>query len=614
MNFTDYRISLDIHNISSQVAIPVKKGDTKRRLCVSLAENGKPYHITDDCYAVFTAKKPDGAIVYNDCIVKGNTIFYLLTPQTTAVFGAVDCEIRLYGQDDALITSPKFTLIVDDTVYSDGDVIESSSEYSALTNLVSQCQELLNNGIHGEYSVEDLPVGMSYAEGNVSLSYLVDGEKGVYHTLAVETGSCIFKTIGQITDNGSDETVDGAITVYVIPRNQRASDDYGNQSTVIMKKITPFHDMYGLQYSYSEIANKIEIADSIPDDPDYAAVYPNHVPSVKAVIDYVDKNAGGSVASATPIYRDTNISDIDAGVYFAANNINLIFVTDNEINATDSLFVNSGSVFVKTFGQINNEGTGEIVNGAGFVYIFPSIQKYFDDFRNKTTLIMQKIEPFANWYGTQYRLTDDIKFDIEVAKKIPDDPVSADDYANIHPNYVPNVRAMIDYVSKNAGDGSGSADWKLLHTQNGEATRYDETTPLEVTGFSCKELRGMFNVKGGWDAVPNDMRYVYLNINDTRLRITDFCGEATSDALDVLFDISQISYAGARYLKIVLTITPNPDYIDDGYGMEPQTQQYIFLKDFTDEAITTFKISSNYTYDYDQYYYNHTTKLELEGR
>lgn len=144
MNYSTYRASLDIHASGSQAVLHAKKGETKRRILITLTERGKPYLISADCTAVFTATKPDGNIIYNDCVIDNNIICYNFTEQTTAAEGKLDCEIRLYGADNALIISPGFDLIVDAPVYEDGDVIESGTEVSALTALVSETNTLIN--------------------------------------------------------------------------------------------------------------------------------------------------------------------------------------------------------------------------------------------------------------------------------------------------------------------------------------------------------------------------------------------------------------------------------------------------------------------------------------
>ena len=137
MNDSIKIMSLDIHNTISGDTVNTKRGDTARKLVISLVDGGTPYTIAEDCYAVFTAKKPDGKVVYNDCTINGNTIIYQLTEQTVSVEGRVNSEIKLYGADGKLITSPKFTINVFGTVYNEGDEVESTDEFSALTQMVS---------------------------------------------------------------------------------------------------------------------------------------------------------------------------------------------------------------------------------------------------------------------------------------------------------------------------------------------------------------------------------------------------------------------------------------------------------------------------------------------
>ena len=144
MTYSYYKISLDIHDHGSNVSLKAKKGDTGRLLYITLMDGSKPYELTKDCYAVFTAKKADGNILFNKCTITGNTISYAFTPQTTSAVGKAECEIKLYGADDKLLTSARFALIVEDTVYNEGDEIESEKEVSALTALISEATTLIS--------------------------------------------------------------------------------------------------------------------------------------------------------------------------------------------------------------------------------------------------------------------------------------------------------------------------------------------------------------------------------------------------------------------------------------------------------------------------------------
>lgn len=145
------RITLDVQDLSTSVTVSAKHGDTGRKIVIALSDGGFLYEVGPDCYAVLTAEKPDGSILFNHCDIEGNCIVYAFTEQTTAVVGVFPCEVKLYGADDALITTARFRIIVDGTVYNDGRV-ESKDEISALTHLISQVSEAKENA---EQAAED---------------------------------------------------------------------------------------------------------------------------------------------------------------------------------------------------------------------------------------------------------------------------------------------------------------------------------------------------------------------------------------------------------------------------------------------------------------------------
>ena len=138
MNASIYRISLDIQSAFANVALDAKRADTGRKIHITLTDGGFPYQISPECYAVFTATKPDGNKVFNHCTIEGNTIIYKITPQTVAAVGMAECEIKVYGADDHLLTSACFNLVINEPVVDEDDEIESETEVDALTHLISE--------------------------------------------------------------------------------------------------------------------------------------------------------------------------------------------------------------------------------------------------------------------------------------------------------------------------------------------------------------------------------------------------------------------------------------------------------------------------------------------
>lgn len=145
MEMSVQRLTLDLRQTDSGKCLSTKRGNTAVRLKVNLTNGGCPYWIDEGVSAVFTAQKSDGAILFNACSIEENTVIYDFTGQTVNVEGETVCEIRLYSGDELVLTSPSFTLLVDDTVYEDGAILDSSDEVTALTELMAAGTALVND-------------------------------------------------------------------------------------------------------------------------------------------------------------------------------------------------------------------------------------------------------------------------------------------------------------------------------------------------------------------------------------------------------------------------------------------------------------------------------------
>ena len=186
------RITLNLQETNTMVSIRAKRGDTGRKLLIHLCDGSIPYHISDECYATFTAKKPDGTKINNPCSIENNVIIYEFTEQTCAAVGTMKAEIRLYGADDKMITSACFLINVHDTVFRDGDEVSSEGEMGTLdaliadaSALIQEVEQKLENGefigpagtgvtIRGSFETE-AALNAAHPTGSVGDSYLVSG-------------------------------------------------------------------------------------------------------------------------------------------------------------------------------------------------------------------------------------------------------------------------------------------------------------------------------------------------------------------------------------------------------------------------------------------------------
>lgn len=145
MNVLKYRVSLDMFDTHSQTTIKAKKSDSACQIHITLSEKGKIYNIGEGCSATFNARKSDGNFIYDNCTIENNTIVYDFTSsvdengvcQVSACEGIVECEVTLYNADGKQLTSPRFTLFIDGTVYN-GEEIASTPQSDFFKEIVDE--------------------------------------------------------------------------------------------------------------------------------------------------------------------------------------------------------------------------------------------------------------------------------------------------------------------------------------------------------------------------------------------------------------------------------------------------------------------------------------------
>ncbi len=255
MNYSTYKIKLDIQNYGVQNRISLKKGDSARELRMILFDGSKAYQPTETATIVFRAKKPDGTVVFDNCTASGNEVCYKIPSGVTEIPGTLKCELAIYSANQEKITTPRFEISVCDTVYSDEEV-EASSSFTALDELIQETQDLIESGQLGglspEISVENIDNGYRLSITDVSGTKTADitvpkvsvSKSNGTATISVTDGNgtrSVSVSDGKDGENGegiaveiSQESGDSATAVM----SQRAVTDYvKNQMSNIMPEI-----------------------------------------------------------------------------------------------------------------------------------------------------------------------------------------------------------------------------------------------------------------------------------------------------------------------------------------------------------------------------------------
>jgi hypothetical protein len=148
------------------------------------------------------------AIVYNECIIEGNTIAYTLTSSNTEIVGMADCEITLYGADKEVITSPHFSMVIADTVNTDGEVETiGHNEFTALVNATAEAKaitaEVEQKLANGDFVGEKGDKGETGATGAQGIQG-VKGDKGDKGDQGIQGVQGIQGEKGEKGDKGED--------------------------------------------------------------------------------------------------------------------------------------------------------------------------------------------------------------------------------------------------------------------------------------------------------------------------------------------------------------------------------------------------------------------------
>ena len=133
-------LTLELSREVSKSSLSVKKYDTNsRRVQVTLVNNGGVVKLQNVVMAIVKGTKPDGTKFWNDCMINGDNIWFMVTTQMINVAGDVECELEVTWKDESVLTTPTFNIHVYETVQTG---VESQNEYNGIIQALA---ETINN-------------------------------------------------------------------------------------------------------------------------------------------------------------------------------------------------------------------------------------------------------------------------------------------------------------------------------------------------------------------------------------------------------------------------------------------------------------------------------------
>jgi hypothetical protein len=262
-------LRLDLNRERVRGVIYVRKNDTKARtIHITLSKNGSVVDLSEAVFCEILIKKPDDAENDQTMVRYGNELQYTFRTQDINVAGECKCMVQVTFADNAILTSPEFSVMVYNQTIDQGKE-ESTNEYTAIsqilvdvTDLKDDCEELRDEC---EEIKESLPEVY-----DATLTIQVNGtdlETFTSNDSEDKTANIIVPTKTSDIENDSDYVSDAS---YVHTDNNYTSDEKAKLSGIASGAEV------NVQADWTQ-------ADSTADD------YIKNKPNIPDVSDYYDK-------------------------------------------------------------------------------------------------------------------------------------------------------------------------------------------------------------------------------------------------------------------------------------------------------------------------------------
>lgn len=221
MQKLEHSIILDLLRGGVQDSIEVKKGEVgSRRIIACLVNGSRPYYPDENITVQLRALKPDGTELYNGAVIDGAVATIDITSQIVSAAGTVECQLSFTDEENNLLFSPRFDIIVEECLYSDS-AIESTNEYSVLTEAITSIGALetkWSTATATAQSGKSAAAEVTVTGEGVSFDFtLPKGEKGDAG-VSVSVGTTETGEAGTQVSVTNSGTASDAVLNFIIPR------------------------------------------------------------------------------------------------------------------------------------------------------------------------------------------------------------------------------------------------------------------------------------------------------------------------------------------------------------------------------------------------------------
>ena len=227
-----YKINLDLHESNSQYFLKLSRGDVGSEIRATFNEAGKSYSL-ENCTCKFSALKGDGNYIYNDCTVntESNYVSYIITDQTTAACGVEKCQLIVIGNDGKIKAAPKFELIIEDKIYDEQEIIDSTSEFNTITSLQSSVSTNTSNISTNANNISALQSAVSTNSSNIST--LQTEIQGTGTSIALSINNSTYVMTLQLKNSQGNVLSSGTVDLPLETMVVGASYDSANKSIIL---------------------------------------------------------------------------------------------------------------------------------------------------------------------------------------------------------------------------------------------------------------------------------------------------------------------------------------------------------------------------------------------